>query len=374
MCFWISFLYNRLPSFHHEHPLLTAVVSSSSSSSFSSSSWGVGLLAFSFFSFLSSNSRTSSPMRPILKRSGSSSVSYTPPRTDHPPSHNPHVVHFPPQPSLTRTFSAHSSSTYDRTPIAVTPNSCALPERGCPGRTYTLDESEQHSPPSPTMARRGHPSNGRDLHPRALAFYSNPRSLPEKNDDDAQRTPTRGFPSLPALIPDLSSESDESDGFVSPPQDAYYMSNTVTYRRVSPGLSFGAPPYDQYPSYSINTTSTAPTPSSFLPHPPSPPTHSHGHPLSTLDDEEAQAQAQLQRNRRRRDRDRRRERSRSRDRVRSIQDDEDEYYEYDVDVLPSSPKPLRSARETRKSSLSPLCRTLSSLDIVDPDAGCLGGF
>jgi len=51
------------------------------------------------------------------------------------------VVHFPPSPIISKTFVAHSPSTYDRSPIVVVPNSCALPERGCPGRTYTLDRS-----------------------------------------------------------------------------------------------------------------------------------------------------------------------------------------------------------------------------------------
>jgi hypothetical protein len=49
------------------------------------------------------------------------------------------VVHFPPSPIISKTFMAHSPSTYDRSPIVVAPNTCALPERGCPGRTYTLD-------------------------------------------------------------------------------------------------------------------------------------------------------------------------------------------------------------------------------------------
>src|ERR1700728_3993766 len=85
--------------------------------------------------------------RPILKRSESTheqSPQATPryPRASvlhkTPPSHG---VHFPPSPnSLAQTFSAYSPSLYDRSPIVVSPNSCALPERGCPGRTYTLDD------------------------------------------------------------------------------------------------------------------------------------------------------------------------------------------------------------------------------------------
>ncbi|KIY70058.1 hypothetical protein CYLTODRAFT_452082 [Cylindrobasidium torrendii FP15055 ss-10] len=60
------------------------------------------------------------PPRPILKRAKSN--------------HTPHAVHFPSSPLLTKTFDAPS---YDRTPIVVVPNSCALPERG--GRCYTFD-------------------------------------------------------------------------------------------------------------------------------------------------------------------------------------------------------------------------------------------
>ena len=45
---------------------------------------------------------------------------------------SPHV-HFPPTPTLTSTEITHSPFTYDRAPIVVAPNLCALPERG--GRT-----------------------------------------------------------------------------------------------------------------------------------------------------------------------------------------------------------------------------------------------
>lgn len=69
--------------------------------------------------------------RPILKRNPSS--------LDRERKHA--VVHFPPSPIISKTFVAHSPSAYDRSPIVVVPNSCALPERGCPGRTYTLDRN-----------------------------------------------------------------------------------------------------------------------------------------------------------------------------------------------------------------------------------------
>jgi len=49
-------------------------------------------------------------------------------------------VHFPPSPTLTSTHVVDPPLLYDRSPIIVTENSCAMPQRGCPGRTYaTID-------------------------------------------------------------------------------------------------------------------------------------------------------------------------------------------------------------------------------------------
>lgn len=73
--------------------------------------------------------------RPILKRNSSS--------LDR--ERKQAVVHFPPSPIISKTFVAHSPSAYDRSPIVVVPNTCALPERGCPGRTYTLDRCRRQN-------------------------------------------------------------------------------------------------------------------------------------------------------------------------------------------------------------------------------------
>ncbi|KAF8966864.1 hypothetical protein BDZ97DRAFT_1756243 [Flammula alnicola] len=157
--------------------------------------------------------------RPILKRSQSTEQhNHYPPQhyqsqhqfqmhhQHHQPQHHHHGVHFPPSPALTRTFSAYSASAYDRSPIVVTPNSCALPERGCPGRTYLLDEDG-----SPSPSPRGI-TYARDYHPRALAFAS------ASNPSSSAAT----YGPVPQLIPDLSSESDESDGFSSLASSSYH--------------------------------------------------------------------------------------------------------------------------------------------------------
>ncbi|KAH6911060.1 hypothetical protein BKA70DRAFT_51964 [Coprinopsis sp. MPI-PUGE-AT-0042] len=52
-------------------------------------------------------------------------------------------VHFPPTPTMTSIALTHSPHAYDRAPIQVTPNTCALPERGA--RTYD-DGMESTSP------------------------------------------------------------------------------------------------------------------------------------------------------------------------------------------------------------------------------------
>jgi hypothetical protein len=152
-----------------------------------------------------------------------------------------HGVHFPPSPA-TRTYSAYSAAAYDRSPIVVAPNSCALPERG--GRTYTLDESHP---------RRGI-SFARDFHPRALAFAST-------------RTP------LPQLIPDLSSESEESDGWSAAPTPS-------TTSHANFGIHGLAGPTSKcnsnvYGDEDMNTFSNCVDALAFLPHPPSPPSHKH---------------------------------------------------------------------------------------------------
>jgi hypothetical protein len=49
------------------------------------------------------------------------------------------IVHFPTaKRDLVKTRVTHSPASYDRSPIVVVPNSCALPARGCPGSCWAL--------------------------------------------------------------------------------------------------------------------------------------------------------------------------------------------------------------------------------------------
>jgi len=107
-------------------------------------------------------------------------------------SHQQHHVQFC---STTATYLTHSTSEYDRTPVDVPKNPCELPARGCPGLTY----------PVPSGDNRNH------RHPRRLV-----------RDEDVGYQSDRLLPSMlaiPPLVPDIS-ESDDSDGLVSPPPES----------------------------------------------------------------------------------------------------------------------------------------------------------
>ncbi|KZT28063.1 hypothetical protein NEOLEDRAFT_1130019 [Neolentinus lepideus HHB14362 ss-1] len=270
-----------------------------------------------------------SPPRPILKRTPATLSLESPTRSRRSTEQG---VHFPPSPKLTRTHTTHSSSSYDRSPIVVTPNACALPARGCPGKTYVLDD---------LPVSRG--TAGRHLHPRAvnpthaspsssntcelglgLEGLSTLRKTSSDRDSDPDRTPTAAsshlsqssqyFP-LPPLIPDLSSESDESDGFSSPlPLQASFSSASSSSSSSScsstphnhcieiPGL----PPKLSSAYLGANTSNAL----SFLPHPPSPPKH----------DSEDSDKIRRRREKDKIRRDRHRERSRDRGHDREVRE------------------------------------------------------
>ncbi|KAF7975263.1 hypothetical protein HWV62_10140 [Athelia sp. TMB] len=247
-----------------------------------------------------------------------------------------HGVHFPPSPTLTRTFTAHSPSTYDRSPIVVSQNTCALPERGCPGRTYTLDESPSHPPRAPTSGWMPH--SGRHLHPRAVnsGYRAQSPLIDEEDDDDeAQRTPTCTMPALPRLIPDLSSSSEsseESDDFT--PPAAYMPISYFPPPQTNPNHFPSHPPIPHAPyryssegqqSYFAGT----PTALSFLPH--------------ASDEDPAKMRRRKQR-----------EPSRTRD------------------EKPGSPDRRRRADGAYKT-LS-VCKALANCSLDEAEVGCLGGF
>jgi hypothetical protein len=271
--------------------------------------------------------------RPILKRASN---------LDNPS----HRVHFPPPTSLTRTFVADS---YDRTPIIVTPNSCALPERGCPGRTYSLDESARCS--SRRMANAS--QIGRDYHPRVLNLL---HQNGHHSDVHKLGSPDHTVPSLlPPLIQDLSSESDESDASVPAFADfpfAHFYHDTAAHGPKIPDTSLSISNLSVSHASKFYTSSTSSVsvvngPMSFLPYPPSPPSR---HTQPSVEEEPVHHPRPSRR--------RPRNRSRDRDRMRAEDD-----CNYDSDA-PSLPKEYSSSKG----------KMLSSLSFQDQDSGCLDGF
>ncbi|KAI0640136.1 hypothetical protein C8Q77DRAFT_1045940 [Trametes polyzona] len=151
---------------------------------------------------------------PILKRDSSPFRTPTLPFSTCGPLFSPHV-HFPPTPRLVAgTYPAHSPTTYDRAPIAVTPNVCQLPRRGeRTVRTPPADsEGDRHRGRSRTRGtkRGGENVKGSYFHPRAYeACMPEPASM---------SSPAFDLPSTPPLVQDLS-PSDESDSTVTTPPD-----------------------------------------------------------------------------------------------------------------------------------------------------------
>jgi len=271
--------------------------------------------------------------KPILKRAVSEQVHKTG------PPHGSHGVHFPPCPA-TSTFAVYSAAAYDRSPIIVAPNSCALPERG--GRTYNLEESQP---------RRGI-SYARDFHPRALAFASSRSSSPHSSIDATINERHAVYPPLPSLIPDLSSESDESDGFSGPP--TLSPSSPPTF-----GIHGLAGPSLKYDSDYLNFMD-GPNTLAFLPHPPSPPScyKSHYYP------ESVDPFPQNYR-RRRGERESKRDSSRDPDRIPSNG--------VDLSSLSISSSPTSTPKKRSTKRRLPHT-TPTSLGFGNLDDGCLGGF
>lgn len=277
-----------------------------------------------------------------------------------PPTYGPHrhpplahaAVHFPPSPTLTRTFTVHSPTTYDRSPIVVGPNSCALPERG--GRTYTLDDTASDDALERSANSRRLLNDHR--HPRAFGrgsyTHADSTAMPMAGQQYTP-PPIQAMPPyppfmLPPLIADCSSsssscsESEESDGVHSPPLD-FRTVNSIH------GLAIPIPNKAGKPSQMYNTQASpsTPMPLSFLPHPPS------------AEDE------QLARSSRRR---RRPSPSPPTSNMNATMEEHG---------FGTSPKSMRSrgAMKTLKSSSSfALCSSMSGLGLDDSDSGCLGGF
>ncbi|KAJ3785429.1 hypothetical protein GGU10DRAFT_354917, partial [Lentinula aff. detonsa] len=158
------------------------------------------------------------PPRPILKARLSSFTQrspVSPPSSSSPNSPlpfsscklrlTPHV-HFPPTPVIASTQPTHSSSTYDRTAIAVSPNSCELPERG--GRFYSPGYAQHGATTRVTVNSYFDPQavkacdtvpDSSSAPPPLVADDSSSSSSSESDDSDAYGSPMFSPPNIPFL-------------------------------------------------------------------------------------------------------------------------------------------------------------------------------
>lgn len=119
-------------------------------------------------------------------------------------------VHFPPTPTLTSTFTTHSPSAYDRTPVSVSPNTCALPGRherelfvdNVPPPSHRRPSSTSHS--SHSRRARAPSPKGSYFHPRAYEACA-PEQFPSAAWSTSVSSP--------------DSESSSSDSQVTTPSD-----------------------------------------------------------------------------------------------------------------------------------------------------------
>ncbi|KIY44921.1 hypothetical protein FISHEDRAFT_77142 [Fistulina hepatica ATCC 64428] len=327
--------------------------------------------------------------RSILKR---------PSATPRPASSPRPAVHFPPSPSLASTFAALPAVVYDRSPIVVGYNTCELPERGCPGRTYTIDDHlRSRSRKIQGSSAAGFASASKSIHPRALA-----RSPGATHTDTPAAYPyppaSASTFNCPPLIPDISSSSDESDGSAGPPpvfDD--YAGAVPKHPSVSPKHR------KAYPQSIIDIyTPPPPEARAFLPYAPAEPTIAHSHPYERHDCQYRSLSLE-----RRAPSKERRPCSTSRDRrprssstLYSPDDEDEEYDDTRTYGLPSaspsvgiSPRPSRDKQRRRSTdaerckeakqahgvlvSLRRMSLSSSSCNAYgewDDDGGCLGGF
>jgi len=125
-------------------------------------------------------------------------------------------AHFPPASEEAKRYSGLD---YDRTPIVVIANELALPERGCPGRTFEDVEAHhyRHHPKKACKSDAFKASGSGDhVHPNyyvSAAAATASMNMPMELSQSQIMTGSQSMPSLSMIHGDTS----ESDGDVSPP-------------------------------------------------------------------------------------------------------------------------------------------------------------
>ncbi|KAG8908647.1 hypothetical protein FRB99_004935 [Tulasnella sp. 403] len=156
--------------------------------------------------------------RPILKSSiRKSSTSSCDSDGGSPPARTP-CVQF--SPCISTTYLTHGSMDYNRSPITVTPNSCALPKRGCPGRTYR-DELAQFR---------------REAEGRELPALVSDDGCSSSEESDASLPPIPAYTIPTSLLKSKSRSSASSSRRTSKPST--YSSYSSSYSISRPAFEF----------------------------------------------------------------------------------------------------------------------------------------
>ncbi|KAG8962195.1 hypothetical protein FRC03_004509 [Tulasnella sp. 419] len=169
----------------------------------------------------------------------------------------PCAVRFPSSPQLSTVYFTHCPSSYDRSPIIVDANTCALPERHC--RNYDLSSAPPSSPPSSNPVAWGN-----HLHPSVMLAHDSSKS---RYDNSLL---------APPLVHDEGS-SEESDGLASPPPELALSLPSTQYAPSKSHLysaPLSHPPISQSSGSGFDIYSHSSSPaeySAFLPHAPSKP-------------------------------------------------------------------------------------------------------
>jgi len=124
------------------------------------------------------------------------------------------AVRFPSSPKISTVYLTHCPASYDRRPIVVLPNSCALPDRGC--REYEGTSSSPQTSPATTSPPQ---SWGNHVHPSIFGRMC-AGSASSSDEDSDRRHSSEDFDAFgpPPLTHDDGS-SEESDGIASPPPE-----------------------------------------------------------------------------------------------------------------------------------------------------------
>jgi len=201
--------------------------------------------------------------RPILKSLPSPSVSSETASNPLPFSSCPTIfdsphVHFPPTPTLTSTEITHSSFIYDRAPIVVTPNVCALPERG--GRKFVGSNSNNQGGLGYFHPHAKFQVNAVRSERDSVELFMKKRSGPmydydyDYEYDQYSSHDQHAEHIVSSLLFDHSSDSSDSDAFYTPPCIQTPSSSSLSSSSI-PHSSLSISPRNVY-----NTSSSSPSP------------------------------------------------------------------------------------------------------------------